>query len=147
MLVAMESTMSVKMADNIARKPVNGNLCHGLLDKQVDLNMSKESGKTCINPVAKMMPEAKALTITKRLRSGLRAGMERVIRGRHTPMMLVTRIAAMPMIFKGKALDLLLQGLLVSSSHCDKALVHRNTMKMMTVETILEVEAMVIQDI
>lgn len=138
--------MSVKIVDNIATKPVNGNLCQGLSDKQVDLNMSKESGKTCINPVAKMMPEAKALTITKRLRSGLRAGMERVIRGRHTPMMLVTRIVAMPMIFKDKALDLLLQGLFVSSSHCEKALVHKSAMTIMKIETIFEMEAMVIQD-
>ena len=136
--------MSVKIADNIATKPVKGNLCHGLSAKQLDLNMSKESGKTCINPVAKMMPEAKALTITKRLRSGLRAGTERVIRGKHTPMMLVMRIVAMPMIFKLRALDLLLQGLFVSSSHCDKAFVHRNNIMIKKIEITFGLEAMVV---
>lgn len=71
--------MSVKIADNIATNPVNGNLCHGLSAKQLDLNMSKESGKTCMNPVARMMPEAKALIMINKLRSGLRAGRERVM--------------------------------------------------------------------
>lgn len=109
--------MSVKIADNIATNPVNGNLCHGFSAKQLDLNMPKESGKTCMNPVARMIPEAKALMMMKRLRSGLRAGTERVTRGRETPMMLVMRIEAMPMSFNGRALVLLLQELLVSSLH------------------------------
>ncbi|KAD3642239.1 hypothetical protein E3N88_31463 [Mikania micrantha] len=134
--------MSVKIADSIATKPVNGNFCHGFLAKQLDLNMPKESGKTCINAVAKMMPDAKALTITNRLRSGLRTGMERVIRGRDTPMRLVMNMAAIPIIFKGKALDLLLQGLLVSSSHCGKALVHIHARDIIKIENIFEFEAM-----
>ncbi|KAL2494055.1 Uncharacterized protein Fot_37812 [Forsythia ovata] len=64
----------------MATNPVKGNLCHGFSFKQLDDNISNESGKTCMNPVPKMIPAAKHLTITNRLRSGLRAGIERVIR-------------------------------------------------------------------
>ena len=105
----MESTIRVTMADNIATKPVKGNLCQGCFGKHCDDNMSKESGNTCMNPVARMIPAANDLTITKRLRSGLSAGIDRVTRGKHTPIMLVTRMDIMAMILSVKALDLLIQ--------------------------------------
>lgn len=79
--------------------------------------MSKESGKTCMKPVPRIIPAANALTITKRLRSGLNADIERVTRGKHTPIMLVTKMETMAMIFKVKALDLLLHVLCVSDPH------------------------------
>jgi hypothetical protein len=104
------------MADNIAKNPVKGNLCHGFSGKQLEDNISKESGNTCMNPVARMIPAAKALTITKRLRSGCKAGIERVKRGALTPIMLVTKIETMAIIFRVKALALSLQEL-VSSTH------------------------------
>ncbi|KAL6975922.1 hypothetical protein U1Q18_024717 [Sarracenia purpurea var. burkii] len=71
--------------------------------------MSKESGSTCMNPVARMIPAANDLTITKRFRSGLSAGIERVTRGEPTPTMLVTIMQAMATIFSGRALDLSMQ--------------------------------------
>lgn len=79
--------------------------------------MSNESGKTCMNPVARIIPAAKDFAITKMFRSGLRAGMERVTRGKHTPIMLVTRIETMAMILSGCALCLLLQESCACSSH------------------------------
>lgn len=77
--------------------------------------MSKESGSTCMKPVAKIIPAANALTITKRLLSGLRAGIERENNGRHTPIMLVIKMETMAMIFKDNALDLLTHELSSSS--------------------------------
>lgn len=65
--------------------------------------MSKESGSTCMNPVARIIPAANALTTTNRLRSGLRAGIERVTSGRQTPMMLVMRMEKIAIILRGKA--------------------------------------------
>lgn len=79
--------------------------------------MSKESGSTCMNPVARMIPAAKDLTITKRFRSGCKAGMERVTRGKHTPIMLVTRMETIAMILRGRARFLSLQELLDSVVH------------------------------
>lgn len=122
-LVAIESIAIVTIADNIATNPVKGNLCHGFSFKQLDDNMSNESGSTCMNPVARMIPAANALTITKRLRSGFSAGIERVTNGRHTPIILVTKMENMAMIFKGNALDLLTHELFSSapqSSTTDK---------------------------
>lgn len=115
--MAKESTIRVTIADNIARKPENGNLCHGLSFKQLDDNMSKESGKTCMKPVASMMPAAKDLTMRNRFLSGCSAGIERVTRGKHTPIMLVTRMETMAMILRGNALALSLQELMDSVPH------------------------------
>ncbi|KAL2473921.1 fe(2+) transport protein 1-like [Forsythia ovata] len=75
------------------------------------------SGKTCINPVPRIIPEAKDLTMIKRLRSGLRAGIEHVTRGKHTSIMLMKRMEEMAMIFRCSALALLLQLLFDSASH------------------------------
>lgn len=79
--------------------------------------MSNESGKTCMNPVARIIPAAKDFTITNKLLSGLRAGTERVTRGKQTPIMLVTRMETMAMIFRGNAFDLLLHESSESASH------------------------------
>ena len=79
--------------------------------------MSNESGKTCMNPVARIIPAAKDFTITNKFLSGLRAGTERVTRGKQTPIMLVTRMETMAMIFRGNAFDLLLHESSESASH------------------------------
>ena len=71
--------------------------------------MSKESGKTCMNPVDRMIPEAKDLMITNKLFSGLSAGIERVNRGEHTPIMLAISMEKMAMILRGKAFFLSVQ--------------------------------------
>lgn len=105
----MESIIRVMMAESMATNPVKGNLCHGFSFKQLDDKLSKESGKTCMNPVAKIIPAANDLTMTKRLRSGLSAGTERVTSGRETPIILVTRMETIAMILRGKAFFLLLQ--------------------------------------
>nr|GEV16856.1 hypothetical protein [Tanacetum cinerariifolium] len=126
--------------DNIATNPVKGNLCQGLSGKQLDLSMSKESGKTCMNPVARMMPEAKALMMMKRLRSGLSAGTERAMRGKETPMMLVKRIEAMPMSFNVRAFDLLLHELVLFCSHLAPAarvVLRNNKCRMNTIKSLL----------
>ncbi|MCD9644217.1 hypothetical protein HAX54_032365 [Datura stramonium] len=81
--------------------------------------MSNESGSTCMKPVARIIPAANALTITKRLRSGLRAGIECVTSGRHTPIMLVIKMDIMAMIFKDNALDLLTHELSSSAPQSD----------------------------
>lgn len=73
-----------------------------------------------MNPVARIIPAANALTTTNRLRSGLRAGIERVTSGKQTPIMLVMRMEKIAIIFRGKARFLLLQVLFVSSSHSDE---------------------------
>ena len=132
-LVAIESTIRVKIADSIATKPVKGNLCHVFFVKHGDHSMSKESGNTCMNPVARMIPEANALTMMNRLRSGLKAGIEREKRGKHTPIMLVTNIEAMAISLSGSAADLLLQLLLLSDSHssdCEAACEVKMVMRM-----------------
>ena len=53
-----------------------------------------------------MIPEANALMIENALESGLRAGMDCVSSGRHTPIMLVNKIIAIAMRLSFKALDL-----------------------------------------
>lgn len=82
--------------------------------------MSNESGNTCMNPVARMIPAANALTMTNKFRSGWRAGMERVRRGELTPMMLVTRMEKMAMSFRDNAPDLSVQELF-SGSHSSES--------------------------
>lgn len=47
-----------------------GNFRHGFSGKQGDVKQSKESGRTCIYPVARITPEANALTIAKGFLSG-----------------------------------------------------------------------------
>lgn len=139
-LVAIESTIRVTIADNIATNPVKGKFCHGFSFKQGDHNMSKESGNTCMNPVASMIPEAKALTMTKRLRSGPKAGIAREKRGKHTPIMLVTRMEAMAMSLRGRAADLLLHLFLLSdwqSSDCETACDVKMEMRMKMMEMSL----------
>lgn len=69
-----------------------------------------------MNPVARIIPAAKALTTTKRFLSGCRAGIQRVNSGKQTPIMLVIKIVTMAMILRGNAADLSLQEL-VSSPH------------------------------
>lgn len=141
--MAIESTIRVKIADNIATKPVKGNLCHGFSFKQGDHNMSKESGNTCMNPVARMIPEAKALTMMNRLRSGAKAGIEREKRGKHTPIMLVTKMEAMAMSLRGSAADLLLQLFWLSDWHpsdCATACDMKMEMRMKKLEMSLRGE-------
>ena len=74
-----------------------------------------------MNPVPRMMPAAKHFTIMKRLFSGLRAGTERVTKGRDMPIMLAAKMVNMAMIFRGRAFFLLLQLLLDSASNSDVA--------------------------
>lgn len=122
--MANESTIRVAMADNMATNPENGNLCQGLSFKQLEVSMSNESGNTCMNPVARIIPAAKALTTTKRFLSGCRAGIERVKSGKQTPIMLVIKIVTIAMILRGNAADLSLQELVSSphsSSDCERA--------------------------
>lgn len=94
-----ESTISVKIADSIATKVVKGNFFQGCSGKQSDLKSSKESGITCMYPVARITPEANAFTIANKSFSGLRAGTARENNGRQTPIMLVASIEAMAMSF------------------------------------------------
>lgn len=101
--------MSVTNPESIATNPENGNLCQGFSSRHGELSMSKESGSTCMNPVARIIPEAKALTIAKRSRSGRRAGIDREKSGAQTPKKLVARIAAIAMILRGSALAWLTQ--------------------------------------
>lgn len=68
--------------------------------------MSKESGRTCMNAVPRIMPAAKALTMMKRSRSGWRAGKARENSGEQTPIMLVTNIDTIAIIFSDRAFDL-----------------------------------------
>lgn len=93
-----------------------------------------------------MIPAAKHLTITNRFRSGCRAGIERVTSGKHTPIMLVTRIEKMAMIFRGRALDLLMQppDSVPQSSDSERVWSGKRAMKMKRVEMSLrsDVEAM-----
>ncbi|XP_025801630.1 fe(2+) transport protein 1-like [Panicum hallii] len=72
-----------------------------------EVRLLKESGSTCMYPVAKMTPDAKALTMTKRLWSGQSAGTEREKSGRHTPITLATRIIGMAISFRRSALGTL----------------------------------------
>lgn len=72
-----------------------------------------------MNPVARIIPEAKALTMANRLLSGFNAGIERVTNGSETPIILVIRIETMAIIFSGSAFCLLLQEFEDSASHSD----------------------------
>lgn len=69
-----------------------------------------------MNPVPRMIPAAKHFTIMKRSFSGLRAGTERVTKGRVMPIMLEAKMVNMAMIFRGRAFFLLLQLFLDSAS-------------------------------
>ena len=57
-------------------------------------------------PVARMTPEANALIIEHDLESRLRAGTDCVNRGRHTPIMLKIKMAAIAMRLSFNVLDL-----------------------------------------
>lgn len=104
-------------ADSIAMNVVNGNFLHGYSGKHSDVKQSNESGKTCMYPVARITPEAKALTNTKSFLSGCKAGMARERMGRVTPIILATRIAAMAMTLSFKDLVLLWHGPPVAFRH------------------------------
>lgn len=84
-------------AASMAMNVEKGNLRHGISGKQGDVKQWNESGKTCIYPVAKITPEANALTIANGLLSGWSIGMAREKRGRRTPIMLATKMEAMAM--------------------------------------------------
>ena len=58
-----ESIMRVPTAETMAMKVVKGNSCHGLSGKHGDSKSARESGRTCMKPVERITPEAKALTI------------------------------------------------------------------------------------
>lgn len=62
-----------------------------------------------MKPVARIIPDAKHLTITNKLLSGVRAGIERVNKGEHTPIILEINMEKMAMILRGKAFSLLVQ--------------------------------------
>lgn len=117
----MESMARVIRPDNIARNPEKGNLCHGFSSRHIDDNISKESGRTCIKPVPRMIPEAKHLMIVKMFPSGWRNETLRLKRGAPTPIMLATRIVMIAMIFRGKALALLTHGFADSLPHSSGA--------------------------
>jgi len=120
-LVAMESMARVIRPDNIARNPEKGNLCHGFSSRHIDDNISKESGKTCIKPVPRMIPEAKHLMIVKMFPSGWRNETLRLKRGAPTPIMLAMRITKIAMTLRGKALALLTHGFADSLPHSSGA--------------------------
>ena len=70
----------------------------------------------------------------KRSPSGLKAGIERVTKGKHTPITLVAKIENMAITFRGWAFSLLLQlfvdSLSQSASACDvKKVIKMKTMK------------------
>lgn len=62
--------MRVKIAEIMATKVVNGKSLHGWSGRQGELRSLKESGRTCMYPVARITPEAKALTMMKVFPSG-----------------------------------------------------------------------------
>lgn len=111
-LVVIESTMSVNMAEIIATKPVKGNLCQGLSPRQGEESISKESGKTCIKPVERMIPEANDLTMRKWDFSGWKAGTDRAKKGRQTPIRLVMRMLKIAISLRSNALFLSIHVLL-----------------------------------
>lgn len=106
----MESMARVTRPDNIATNAAKGNLCHGLSLRHSDDSISKESGKTCMNPVPSMIPEEKHFIIVKMLPSERRKGIERLNRGVVTPIKLVAKMATMAMILRGNAFALLMHG-------------------------------------
>lgn len=53
------------MTEIIGIKPENGNFPHGFSFKRGDVKLSVSSGRTCINPVAKITPAANALMTKK----------------------------------------------------------------------------------
>ena len=146
----MESMARVIRPDSIARNPVKGNLCHGFSSRHCDDNMSKESGNTCIKPVPRMIPEAKHLTTVKMSPSGRRNGTERLKRGAPTPIMLATRIVAIAMILRGKALDLLTHGFADSLAHSSGTVEVAgeivNETKMITTKVVL-IKSIEVEDI
>lgn len=74
--------------------------------------MSKESGKTCMKPVERMIPEAKDFTMRKGDFSGWKAGTDRAKNGRQTPIRLVMRIEKIAMSLRSNALSLSIHVLL-----------------------------------
>lgn len=124
------------MADIIATKPEKGNLCHGFSLRQFDQSISKESGKTCMKPVARMIPAAKALRMTNMFLSGCNIGIDRVTSGEPTPMTLAMRIEKMAMILRRKALSLFVHELAVvsHSSDCETAWIEKKQMRNKKIE-------------
>ncbi|CAA7394202.1 unnamed protein product [Spirodela intermedia] len=96
--------MRVATEESMATKAEKGNFCHGLLGKHGDCSIAKESGRTCMKPVERMTPEAKAFTTKKRFLSGDSAGTDREKSGKQMPIMLATRMVAMAMTFSFRAL-------------------------------------------
>lgn len=84
-----------------------------------------------------MIPAAKHFTIMKRSFSGLKAGIERVTKGKHTPIMLVTKIAKMDMILRVWAFSLLLHLSDDSDSQSATAWDVNRVMKMKMIEITL----------
>ncbi|KAF2312768.1 hypothetical protein GH714_039983 [Hevea brasiliensis] len=91
----------------MAANVVNGNFFQGFFGKHSEVKQLKESGNTCMYPVARITPEANALTIENKFLSGLRAGTAVENNGKHTPTMVVIRIEAiaMSLSFKDFALS------------------------------------------
>jgi hypothetical protein len=90
-----------------------------------------------MNPVPRMIPAAKHFTITKRSRSGLKAGIERDTKGKLTPIMLVNNIANIDIIFSGRAFSLLLHLFEDSLSQSASAFDVKRVIKMKIIEITL----------
>jgi len=69
----------------MATKPVKGNFPHGFSLRQGEVKLSYASGSMWTNPVARITPAAKALTMKNMSFLGLRAGILLLSNGRLTP--------------------------------------------------------------
>lgn len=82
------------MAAIMATNPVKGNFPHGFSFRHGDVNLSKASGSTWMNPVANITPAAKALMMKKIGFSGCNDGIVFPRIGMQTPTAPATRMEA-----------------------------------------------------
>ncbi|OMP03765.1 hypothetical protein COLO4_10211 [Corchorus olitorius] len=84
-----------------------GKFCQGLQWREVDVKFSVASGRTWINPVANIIPAAKALIMKKKFLSGRKALIVFPSRGTQTPMAPATKMDAMAAAWYFRAKGLL----------------------------------------
>jgi hypothetical protein len=113
--------MRVSKADSMATKVVKGNFFQGFIGKQSDIKSLKESGNTCMYPVARITPDANAFITTNKSLSGLSAGIVRENNGKHTPIILATKIEKMAISFSCKDLASSWHPPVEAESHCCRA--------------------------
>jgi len=91
----------------MATKVVKGNFFQGYLGKQSDDKKVKESvRRACMYRIARITPEANALTTADKSLSGISAGIIRENNGKHAPTMLATKIEKTAMIISGNTFAL-----------------------------------------